>query len=499
MLIENGFARIVRSMGYGDFDAQIRELQLPVEETFNLRQMIETGQPLMITDTRTYQNWVDIPASRWIRSMTGVPIRLEGQTIGFLNINADIPHAFTEEHANRLQAFADQVAIAIQNARLYEEVRRYAEGLASLVEARTEELEVERQRIEFILDATGEGVFYTEGSRIFYANAALCSLTGYGQNELIGQSVRMLAADHLSKTERRRLIAVLNQVRNDTIWRGEMPLQRKDGSLFDSGLTISLVGEPDEKPLRAVTIVRNISKEKALQAQKSRLVAHASHELRTPITNLKTRLYLLRRRPEHLEYHLGILEEVTERMKRLVEDLLDISRLERGVIPLQREKLQVQGLIERIVQVQQPEAERKQQSLTLDALPTPLFVYADAERLTQVITNLLTNAINYTPANGTIRVTVDSDMSGKMVLIQVADTGIGIDSDNLPHIFQPFFRVVSEVEGTGLGLSIAKEIIEMHDGTIEVESLLGEGSTFTVRLGLVLQPTAINAQSHPYG
>jgi two-component system phosphate regulon sensor histidine kinase PhoR len=244
-----------------------------------------------------------------------------------------------------------------------------------------------------------------------------------------------------------------------------------------------------------VTIVRDISREKILQAQKSRFVAHASHELRTPITNLKTRLYLLRRRPQDFEYHMSVLEEVTDRMKKLVEDLLDISRLERGAIPLKQEQLEVQPMVERAVQVQRPEAERKQQSLTLEMPTTPLYVYADSGRINQVITNLLTNAINYTPESGSIRVAVEADNVGKYVLIHVEDTGIGIEHDNLPHIFQPFFRVVSEIEGTGLGLSIAREIIELHDGAIEVTSVLGRGSIFTVRLALAPEPAPVNTSN----
>jgi PAS domain S-box-containing protein len=493
MLIENGLAHIVRSMGYGEYEAELRKVYLPVDSTPNLRKMVETGRPLVIHDTREFEDWVDIEASRWMRSVISTPIRLEGQTIGFLNMTSEVPNQFTVEHAQQLQAFADQVAIAIRNARLYEQVRQNAVALESLVQERTAELDVERRRIQIILDATGEGVFYTEGLVIRYANDALYRVTGYQQDELIGQPGITLFKEEVSSLERRRLHSVINQLRRDKIWRGELRLRRKDGSPFDAGLTISLVGEAEDKPLRAVTIVRDISKEKVLQAQRSRFVAHASHELRTPITNLKTRLYLLRRRPDDLEYHLSILDEVTDRMKKLVEDLLDISRLERGIIPLKRERLLVQPLLERIVQVQQPEAERKEQRLMLQAPSTPLYVSGDAERLTQVITNLLTNAINYTPANGSICVRVETDTPGRTVLIQVQDTGIGINHDNLPHIFQPFFRVVSEVEGTGLGLSIAKEIVELHDGTIDVQSCFGVGSTFTVRLGLLPQPTALSA------
>ena len=492
MLIEDGTARIVRSMGYGEHEADMVNVRLVVEDTPSLRYMVETGQPIIIPDTRLDPNWIVVEPSGWIRSALGAPIRLEWQTIGFLNVTSDMPNTFTEEHAAHLQAFANQVAIAVRNARLYERVRRYAEDLESLVAQRTAELEMERRRIQIILDGNGEGIFYTEGMEIRYANAALCRLLGYEQGELIGKSVWSILNDKPTAEDQKQIDGIRQNLRKDGIWRGEIHARRKDGSLLDCGYTISVIGDKDEKPLRTVTIVRDISAEKLLQAQKSRFVAHASHELRTPITNMKTRLYLLRRRPQDLEYHMGVLEEVTDRMKKLVEDLLDISRLERGAIPLSRELLHVQPVVEGAVEVQRPEAERKNQSLTLEMPTIPCYIHADAGRLTQVITNLLTNAINYTPEGGSIRVVVEADEANNCVMIHVKDTGVGIDPDNLPHIFQPFFRVMSEVEGTGLGLSIAREIVELHEGTIEVKSTVGKGSTFTVRLGLVPQPATAN-------
>src|SRR5690606_21925145 len=119
------------------------------------------------------------------------------------------------------------------------------------------------------------------------------------------------------------------------------------------------------------------------QVQKTRFVAYASHELRTPITNLKTRLYLLRKQPERLEQHLAVLDEVTDRMRRLVEGLLDVSRFERGAISLERQLLDLRALITRSVAVQTPESERKRLRLTAELPPEPLLVDVDGERIIQ--------------------------------------------------------------------------------------------------------------------
>jgi signal transduction histidine kinase len=140
-------------------------------------------------------------------------------------------------------------------------------------------------------------------------------------------------------------------------------------------------------------------------------------------------------------------------------------------------------VIQSVVALQEPEAQRKNIDLLRRHPDDPVFVLADRERLIQVITNLVTNAINYTPPGGKVRVVIREEDDSARVAVE--DTGIGIDSENLPYIFQPFYRVVSEVEGTGLGLSIAKEIVEMHEGTLIVRSQPGKGSIFTITLPLL--------------
>ncbi len=409
-----------------------------------------------------------------------------------MSITSDTPNIFTERNAILMQAFADQAAIAIRNARLYDAVSRHAGELEEQVRARTAELELERQRLRAILDGTGEGIFYTERDQIQYANPAFCKLTGYTQQELAGQSY-LLLYQPIRLDESDALEVARKAVRQSNVWRGEVPIRRKDSTVFDGGLTVAVIGDPGALPMRAVTVVRDISQEKVLQAQRSNLVAYASHELRTPITNMKTRLYLLRRRPEYLDEHLLILDQVTERMSHLVDDLLDISRLEHGLIPLNRTSINLTDLIQTVMALQKPEAERKPLTLRAKVTEQPITISGDRERLIQVVTNLVTNAINYTPPGGNVSVSLRAQDGA--ACIEVEDTGIGIAPENLPHIFQPFYRVVSEVEGTGLGLSIAKEIVELHGGALDVRSVPKHGSVFTIILPL--QAVAKTADRYP--
>lgn len=482
LLIEGDTFRIMRSKGNRERGTEdwLHNLRIPLEAFGNLMLMLRTRRPLLIPDTHQAQEWKDFPFTEWIRSNLGAPIHIEEQPIGFITLNSAKPGSFTPEHAAHLEIFASHAAIALRNAQLYSQMEQR-------VRERTAELQFERNRLQVLLDATGEGIIYTEGLRIQYVNPALCHMTGYTADELIGRSVAIFRRTDSPPEEVKRLIAIREALRRDELWRDEFRLRAKDGREFDAGLTISLIGAPDERLLRAVTVMRDISQEKELYAQKARFVAHASHELRTPLTNLLTRLYLLRRKPEYLDEHLAVLEEVSGRMRLLVEDLLDLSRFERGTIVLRPEVLSVQDLLASVVNVQQHEAARKQIGITLSLPDRPLTVYADRERLIQVVTNLVTNAIHYTPVGGQVCVSAFAEVcdGGGCVGLSVEDTGIGIEAKHLPHLFQPFYRVTTGKEGTGLGLTIAKEIVDLHGGIIEVESAPGKGSRFTVRLPLM--------------
>jgi two-component system phosphate regulon sensor histidine kinase PhoR len=230
-------------------------------------------------------------------------------------------------------------------------------------------------------------------------------------------------------------------------------------------------------------VVRDITQEKELAEQKSAFLANASHELRTPLTNFKTRLYLLRKQPARLEDHVAILDRVTDRMTSLVEDLLDASRFERGVIPLQQDDVILQPLIEDVVLLQQPEAQRKNIHVIMNLADNPVHVYADANRIVQVLVNLVVNAINYTDNEG--RVSVDLLEQENMAIIRVQDTGMGIIPEHLPRVFEAFFRgSEGSIQGTGLGLYISKQIVDLHHGSLTVDSKRGEGTTFTVCLPL---------------
>jgi PAS domain S-box-containing protein len=491
-LVIDGMSQVVRYWGAPDKHAEeeISTTHFEVAQTPTLKTMMETQQPMFVPDTDHFQGWVRRGTVN-IRSYMGVPIIIQGEVIGFLNVSSFQPYRFEAIHIERMKAFAEQVAIAMRNAQLYETIRNHAAELVQHVAYRTAELERERRQLQIILDSMSDGVVSSilndmGALKPVYVNPALNHLLGYDLQDWHDQ---MVMTQIMAEPDNPSLYyQVFEAIATRGHWHGEATLRRKDGSEFRAFVSSSRVNNQEGLFIGVVTVIRDISQEKALQEQRSRFVANASHELRTPLTNLMTRLWLLRKQPERLDEHLVILEEVANRMRYLVEDLLDVSRLERGTIPLDTQDMDLRDVVESVVQLQQAEAEQKQIRLESRLPNTPLVIRGDHRRIHQIITNLVINAINYTPSGGHVDVEAsikpDADSQTSYVIIGIRDSGVGIPPEHLEHLFQPFYRIGEQGKGTGLGLAIAREIARMHGGDIFVESEVGKGSCFNIRFTL---------------
>jgi signal transduction histidine kinase len=222
---------------------------------------------------------------------------------------------------------------------------------------------------------------------------------------------------------------------------------------------------------------------------KTEFVSLVSHELRTPLTSIAGYVELLSEErvgavaAGQREY-LAIVKHNVDRLIELIDDLLDISRIEAGKVTLRRTTLDLLPLIQGVASLLRPQLEAKGQQLSLDLPPTLPPIAGDAERLTQILTNLMSNAYKYTPAGGSIAITLRPE-DGR-VRIDVRDTGIGLSPDDQAQVFIPFFRAqhraTQAVGGTGLGLAITRLLVELHGGEITVTSALGQGSTFSFTL-----------------
>ncbi|MFC1959322.1 GAF domain-containing protein, partial [Chloroflexota bacterium] len=297
-LIEGSQIRIHKWRGYpAEINDFISQLCIPLDSP-NYRQMLESGEPCLTSNIEQTPDWVVWPELSWIKSYAAAPIKTHGKVIGFLNLDSNTPGFFTDEHVERLQAFADQVAIALENAQLYAEIRRYAEELEQRVMDRTLELEQERAQLQAILEGMGEGVIYTEGFAVRYVNQQLVTLTGYSPDEVTDDVQNLIHKAFPQDLDLAPYFAeIIARLAAQRVWQGTMAVKRRDGSQFEASMTVTLVRKPDDEPLSVVTLIRDISTEKALQDQKDQFIANASHELRTPLANMKMRLYLLKKQP----------------------------------------------------------------------------------------------------------------------------------------------------------------------------------------------------------
>jgi len=236
----------------------------------------------------------------------------------------------------------------------------------------------------------------------------------------------------------------------------------------------------------AVLVFHDVTEFKRLEQMRKDFVANVSHELRTPITSIKgfAETMLDDELDKQLEQHfLSIIHKESHRLQLLIQDLLDLSKLEKADFHLNYQTIHVDHLIRESVEMTKVQAKEKSIALTI-AGENELVLSADYDRLKQVILNLIYNAINYTPNGG--KVTVAAYNSSGYIKIEVSDTGMGIAPEALPRIFERFYRVDKarsrNTGGTGLGLSITKHIVEAHDGQIFVDSVVDQGSTFTIML-----------------
>lgn len=244
--------------------------------------------------------------------------------------------------------------------------------------------------------------------------------------------------------------------------------------------------DQDIRILQALAAQAAIHIENSRLFQQSDVVSEMVHELRTPLAALLAASYLLQRPDlprEQLEKLGGSIYSEVKRLNEMATDFLELARLESGRARFTREPVDLAGLVRECLEVVRPQADSER--LRLEGVFSPEVgpVFGDRNRLKQVVLNLLTNAVKYNQRGGLIRVAVTRE--GTQALVSVSDTGRGIPAESLPHMFERFYRVPDQegaTSGSGLGLAIAKRIIEANRGTIEIESEIGKGSTFTVRL-----------------
>lgn len=478
MLIEGDQVRVVRHVDRTDPGEAIRPVtgkSLPLTLP-TLQTMLTSGKPLVISHTRLDALWQRVEQTTWIQSYAAAPLRVHGQIIGFLNMNSDQAGFFNEEITPRLQAFADTAAAAIQNAKLYQQVQDYAAELEDRVRQRTAELSAAKERIEHILVSMPDAVLVLdEGQRLIHANPAGEALLVQAEQEGLDifSPAFLAQMDHAGVPSEKSVVQI--QGRAYQALTSPMPFKGSKAG--------------------TVIVFRDVTRFRELDRMKTQFISDISHELRTPLTNLSLYLDLLSATndPERSQKYLSILRRETQRLTHMIENLLTISRLEADRVDINIEAVDVNRIVAELAQDRQQMAANRRLSLTWATHPDLPLALADARLLVQALSNILTNALNYTPSGKSVHLQTDLRRDGQgeiWVTVSVKDGGPGISPEEMPYLFTRFFRgaaaQAANTPGTGLGLAISKEMMDRLDGRISVESQVGEGSTFTVWLKAAL-------------
>lgn len=476
MLIEDDEARVVRWRGYDRVGAaqEISRRTISISESPHWMHMSRTGQSLIIHDTQLDPDWNDRWGWGWLRSYVAAPIQVGDTVVGFLNVDGTKVGQFSPHDADRLETFASHAATAIENARLYERLRDHAEMLEARVVQRTAQLQTQYARLEAVLDSTLNGI-------VVMGPDSELSL------------VNPVAQEWLTQTLSPKEAELLRDTIEDLAERAEQnPEEVLELTGLDLQLRAATIQELGREKAAAVVAIHDISHLKALDRMRSRFVSNVSHELRTPIATIKLFVHLMQKQPEKWREYLEPLAQEAEHQAKLVEDILEISRVDAGRLEINPERLNLKELVEIVMSGTETRARERGLRLQRTADPTapePVSM-VDAKRMTQVLDNLINNALRYTSEGGEITISTGTrEANGRRwATVTVADTGMGIPEDELPHVFDRFFRGEKprtlQISGTGLGLAIVKEIVELHGGQVTVESEVGKGSSFTVWLPL---------------
>jgi PAS domain S-box-containing protein len=416
-------------------------------------------KPLAIEDVTDAQGLIrpDL-VSPDVRGLIAVSMRSKDHDVGVMWLGYNKVHRFSSTEIDFLSTLASQAAVAVQNSRLFQAT------------------EGGRRRLAAILESTNDVVIVTDHSdRVLLLNPAASAVFGADPQTMAGVPITEAIQED-------KVIHLLTAPIGDgSPLTDEIPLP--DGrTLYASA---SLIVSGDGQTIGRVAVLRDITYLKELDEMKSEFVATVSHDLRSPLTFMRgyaTMIPMVGDMTPKQETYVKKIMIGIEQMTELIDDLLDLGRIEAGV-GLMREPCRLDEIIVTLVGSLRARAKAKGLTLRLGHTEDVTMVVGDASLLRRAIANLMDNAIKYTREGG---ITVGWETRGDRVAISVADTGIGIAKTDHVHLFKKFSRIkrrdTIDIKGSGLGLAIVKSIAERHSGRVWVESGLNQGSTFYIEL-----------------
>jgi PAS domain S-box-containing protein len=408
-----------------------------------------------------------------------------------------------------------QLAITIIAAGLAEWVHsrnRKAATVGAKLETVSGQLTNEQLKAEAIMASIGEGVMLIDGTRkIQLFNKAAQELTGW--DEASAQNIDFNLVLQLKTADDQPLVNATDPFGESwrsrkTVIKDNIFTTTKSGRKIQLNLAVSPMFDAAGQPNGAIALFRDISQEKEVERQKDEFVSTASHEMRTPVAAIEGYLSLAMNPnvatvDERAKKYLDKAHEAIQHLGELFRDLLSVTKAEEGQLNAKIEAVNLAHLLQAATEDMQFTAGKKSITLVYQiggqggkAIAPLFYVAANGERLREVVMNLIDNAIKFTTAGG---VKVSLEGNDKEVIVSVSDTGLGIAHEDIPHLFQKFYRIDSSdtrtIGGTGLGLYLCRKVIELFNGRIWIESKLGEGSTFKFSLPRLTQDEVAHLQA----
>jgi PAS domain S-box-containing protein len=399
--------------------------------------------------------------------LTGVvlPLIAHRVVVGVIFIFRNYQGGFSANDTALLQSFADQAAIAVYNAQLYTQVNH------------------EKRRISALLDSTADGILILSAEHtIEHCNPAFAHMVGHPVADILGR-----VHEEVIKWAEHKDGLTLEQAEaggwpltpNATLY-VEGDLERPGGLPLPVGITYAPLLSPEGNLINIIASVRDITRFREAEELKSTFISVISHELKTPVALIKGYVSTLRREDaswdrQVVKDSLEVIEEEADRLTELIENLLDASRLQAGALSINLADLNLDTLARRI-------AERFRTQSTVHTIEVDFpadfpVIMGDEDRLAQVLSNLVSNSIKYSPEGGEIMISGHIHLN--QVVVCVSDNGPGIEADDIPHVFDRFYRssdASRTTKGAGLGLYLARAVVEAHGGRIWVDPKPGEGA-----------------------
>src|SRR5262245_56416317 len=408
-----------------------------------------------------------------IVSAAFVPIMSKNRFLGMMMVGSFKLHGFSQYEIDLLMAFGSQLGTALENARLYDEVSKGKAYIENLVE-NAADLIISTDLDDHILT-------WNRGAEVLF---------GYSKDDVVGNHLSiLLPPERVHELEEMRAKVQISGALRDI----EIRSKKKDGVMIYLSLSVSPVRDLDGKIVGFLRVAKDITEKKRyerrlkeLDKMKSDFVSNVSHELRTPLTSIKGSVDnmldgLTGSLNEKQIRYLNRIKSNTDRLSRLINDVLDLSRIESGRVEVRPTTLPLTSLAEEVAEHMKALAAEKFIRIEVPPPDPKMTAWADRDKVTQVLMNLIGNAVKFTPRDGKITVALEKN-GDDYIQISVADTGPGILPEERNRIFSKCYQVANadkqKPKGSGLGLAISKALVEIHGGKIWMDSEVGRGSTF---------------------